>query len=1271
MKKIFVLGFFSLFFNVFTFAQYINFFDTIYWLDNKIFMYNDDNTINIMSFKDGSNRKSDYLPVYFKSFNVSENVDITNVELINTKYETVSENILKNIENIKSEPEYNINISVFRKQHYLKFELVPLRKNSFGAIERLVSFECKITYSPKGNTKTQKNKTYTSQSKLANGKWYKIKIKESGIYKITYSQLLEMGFTDFNNIGVFGYGGMLSKFIDDSYIDDLPERPVYKVDANSNGIFDKDDYLLFYADEANNVYYSEPDKNFKHEIHNYSEYSYYFISDKGSWKQAITENSLTNSDISLTSYSDYKFLEKDSLNIAGSGRRLFWSVYDYNLTQRYTKTFDNVNFAEPVNVEVVMAVKSTASSSFSVKFNGSQASSATVNGLGAYEDNIFARTGTVNKSFTTNSNTFNVEITYTRSASASKAWLDYIAFSFKRNLSLNTGIVQFRDIANLGNNKNTKFIISNATQNSIVWDITDRFNVSRIQGSFNNSNSNYEFTANTNTLREFIAFTPSSNFPSPIISGSSDVGNINNQNLHSLQSADLIIVTHSSFYSQAQEIKTLHEQYDNMSVIITTPNNIYNEFSSGTPDISAIRNFVKMIYDKANPKNLPQNLLLFGDGTYYNLPNLPKTSLILTYQSYESLVSSLSYVSDDFYVFMDEGEGGFNNKDDIDMGVGRITVNTVAEAQNYVNKLKSYYSSDSYSNWKNNILLIADDADGGETIFQTSTKGLAEFIQSQYPEYNIEHLYLDDYKQVTTIQGQRYPDVNQSFDDAMHNGVFLINWFGHGSPKSWAHEQILTVNMIKSWKNTNKYPIFITSTCEFAPYDEPDLVSGGEEVLLNPTGGGIALYTTTRKVGTSSGDYMSKNFLKFIFAEDDNSNINTLGMSVAKTKLELSSSSYNKSDYTVLGDPAIRPSIPRKIVETTKINGININEFNDTIKAKSLTTFEGVIKNKNGNIDENFNGIVYPVVFDKFLTYKTRSNDGYPSMEYEAQKNMIFKGQAKVVNGRFSFSFIVPVDIVYFCDNGKVSYYATNNLLTSEASGYFNTFMIGGSDTTAITDNEGPEIKLFMNDEKFISGGLTNENPLLIANIKDESGINTVGNGIGHDLTMILNDNDANKVVLNKFYEADLDSYKSGKINYKISNLQVGYHNIKVKAWDIFNNSNEESLDFIVVNSTELSLDHVFNYPNPFSNNTHFYFSHNQANVNLDVLIQIFTISGKHVRSIYTNVYSDGFQSSPIHWDGLDEFGDKIAKGVYIYKVIIKSPQGKKAEKIEKLMILN
>lgn len=1248
--------------------------DSIFWQNNKTFQYNDNTIINILSFENCIQRTDDYLPLYLRKVNVPDDVIVSNIELTNVRYEYISNEELVNIQNIENilvTPDIKILPSKFRTQSLFSFEMIPLRRNEIsGLVEKIVYFECKISYTNDFSKKSKNSRNYVLNSKLADGKWYKFKVEESKMYKLTYSQILEMGFNKLDNLGVFGYGGMVEKEVSGKYIDDMPEIPILKVDVNTNSVFDEGDYILFYADGPHSINFNS-NGNFEHEYNNYSEYSYYFLSNQGTWKQTVEVNSLQNSNVDVHTYDEYKFIEKDSLNLINSGRRMFWRVFDTKVSHSFSSVFDNVSLQSNIKVKVVMIARSNPASNFVVKFNGVSASAVEISYVSS-NSNTHANFGTFNGIFTP-SNNFNIDILFNKKATSSIAWLDYISYSFRRNLSLSAGFIQFRDINSVGVGNNARFVIDNADANLVVWNITDRFSVSKINGNYNLSK--YEFIANADNLYEYVAFNPYANFSSPIITGSADVGIIGNQNLHSGTNVDLIIVSHPNFYPQALGIKALHEQFDDMSVVVTTPQLIYNEFSSGRPDVGAIRNYVKMYYDRAtNNDELPKNLLLLGDGSYDNMSNNPSVSnCILTYQSFESLKTTSSYVTDDFYVLMDNNEGGENDsnylKGDIDLGVGRIPVKTVEEAENYLNKLRAYYGASSYSNWKNNILLVSDDAEGGETSFQSTTNFISKKFIYDLPLYNVETIYLDDYEQVSTAQGHRYPAVNQALNDAINNGALLVNWIGHGNPKGWAHELILDLNTIKTWKNTNKYPIFMTGTCEFSPFDMHTIVTAGEEVLLNPLGGGIALFTTTRKVYGMPAETLSKGFIDNLFSLDANSNINTLGLSVAYTKLSVTTS-QNKRDFILLGDPAIRPPLPKMNVKTTKINGFSVEEYVDTINSKTLLTIEGIIENKNGIIADNFNGVIYPIVYDKYMTYSTRGNDGYRPEEYKAQKNIIFKGRAKVTNGKFSFKFIVPVDIAYFFDNGKISYYATNSV-DLEANGYFDSFIIGGASNNSIDDSNGPEIELFMNDERFASGGITNEKPILIAKIKDNSGVNTVGNGIGHDITMVIDDNKSKAIVLNKFYESAIDDFTSGEINYPMSNLSLGQHYLKLKAWDIFNNSNEKSIDFIVVNSSELVIDRIFNYPNPFSTNTDFYLTHNQPSVKLDVMIQIFTISGKHVRTLNSEIYNDGYISQSIAWDGKDEYGEKIAKGVYIYKVCAKSPSGTVVEKIEKLMILN
>ena len=1255
-------------------SQTVSFQDSIAINGTSEIIAPDNNIIKIISLENRNNRDGDFFPIYRSSKIVPNGSQIENISLSKVTYRPIDNDIIKGIykiSNLGNEPEIKASISTSRKISQLDFEIMPLRKNQItGAIEIINYFECEISISQKN--KRDAGRIYASTSKLSSGKWYKIKVSESGMYKITYDQLVEMGFSNFATIGVFGYGGSESKTIRDNtplifadkYCDDIPERNIIKVDANSNGTFDKGDYILFYADGPHNIRYNL-DGNFSHDFHNYSDYSYYFVSDKGSWKKATPTQSEQSANISVNTYDKYLFLEKDSISIIKSGRTYFWRCFDYYLNMNESIS-ENYMTGDTATAYFHFAANSTSASLFTIKINGSSAGSVNIPGTSSNGNETF-----YSVNFIPRGNSTNFGISYTKSTSTAKGWIDYIGLKIRKNLVMENGFVNFRDIKSVGESNVAEFSISQVPSNVIIWDISDRINAKQIAGTY--ASNTFKFKANANVLREYIAFNPTYAFPSPIYKGSTDVGVIGNQNLHAMGNADLIIITHSDFYSQANEIKKIHETNDNMKVVIATPDKIYNEFSSGTPDICALRNFIKMFYDRATIGNIPKNVLLLGDGSYDNKTNDGSVSnFILTYQTINSITNTLSITCDDFFVCLDEGEGEIASTDKMDMGVGRMPVSTTEEANNAIEKIRDYYSSASYGNWKNKATLIADDAENNEIVHQENAENMiAKQLEYSAQYLNIEKIYLDDYEQVYSASGSSYPDVNKAIVDNINNGTILVTWVGHGNPKTWAHEGVFTLNSISSLQNKGKYPLIVTATCDYSPFDDHTFLSGGEQLFLAQNSGAIALFSTVRQVYSTKNEKLVTNFYKYLFnshlEENQGEKPKTIGECVALGKNE--TADLNMRSFVYLGDPAITLSQPEYTIKTTKINDIAINEFHDTIGATGIVTIEGTIYDASGAPDNNFNGIVYPSVYDKRNTYTTKSNDGYTPLTYTAQRNMIFNGKSTVKNGKFKFSFIVPVDIAYYFDNGKISYYASNQI-DKEASGFDNSIIIGGTDENNIHDTEGPKIDLYMNDENFIDGGIVNENPLLLAKISDESGVNTIGNGIGHDITMTLDENTTEKKNLNSFYESAMDDYTSGTVSYPNSGLSIGQHTITVKAWDVMNNSSESSIDFIVTTSSEMVIDKLFNYPNPFTTHTSFYFGHNQPYENLDVVINIFTVSGKLVKTLETSMTCDGYISQPIEWNGLDEYGDKIGKGVYVYKVKVRNSTGTIVEKFEKLVIL-
>jgi hypothetical protein len=476
------------------------------------------------------------------------------------------------------------------------------------------------------------------------------------------------------------------------------------------------------------------------------------------------------------------------------------------------------------------------------------------------------------------------------------------------------------------------------------------------------------------------------------------------------------------------------------------------------------------------------------------------------------------------------------------------------------------------------------------------------------------------------------------------------------------------VNMetINSWDNIDKLPLVVTATCEFGRYDDYKFKSGGEAILLNPRGGGIALLTTSRVVISPQNMVLNHNFYKHVFQRDDQGNPLRVGDIIRHAKNN--TVGVNQLNFVLLGDPALQLAIPKIGVSTTLVNGQDATIFNDTISALQKVTISGIVTHRDGQKMEDFNGTVIPVVYDKPTRVTTLGNKNTTPIQYDSQQNLIYRGRSKATNGEFSFTFIVPRDINYVHGNGKINYYAFNEQM--DGAGHFQQLMVGGASSTISTDTRGPEIELYLNDSTFVPGGITNQTPRIYAVVKDESGINTVGSGIGHDITADLDGKTKQTLTLNEAYLANEGSYQEGKIEYQMSNLNKGEHTLRLKVWDVHNNSSEAFIDFLVMESSELVIEHLFNYPNPFTTKTAFHFTHNQPNETLDVLLQVFTVSGKLVKTFETTLHSSGFRAEPIEWDGLDDYGDRIGRGVYFYRLKVRTPAGKVVEKHEKLLIL-
>ncbi len=1187
--------------------------------------------------------------------------------------------------NVPTDFTINYGIVYKKKVPMLGISVVPVRKNpNTGSYERLLSFGFDIrSGKPSPLNASKKSGSWAASSVLASGDWYRLAVVTDGVYKLTYDDLKQLGMKpdslDPALIRLFGNGGGMLPFLNSApRHDDLEENAIRVVDNGIPGRFDNGDYILFYGESPNQWYYDASALTYNHQVHVFSDSTYYFITAdavSGTPPKRITvrASSSQTPNYTSTSFDDHQFHEVDKLNFIKSGRQWYGEQFDVTLSQTFDFNFPNIDVTQPVFLRSNVIAHSFSPSNFKVYQNGQFVFQQSVLAVGSSYTSDYAAENTSTATFSATGSNIAINLQYTPTTSTSVGYLNYLDLVARRTLAMSGSQMHFRDSKSAATGNITSFNFSSGLQSVTIWDITDPTGVVE-QGV-----AGQNFVVETDEIREFVAFSGSSYLSARMN------GRVENQNLHGMSQTDYVIVVHPQFISEAERLAEFHRTENNLTVHVVTPQQVYNEFSSGARDMTAIRSFMKMFYDRATgPADMPKYLLLFGDGSYNNKGVASNnTNFIPTYQSLNSISLVGSYVSDDFVGFLDDVEGDWDDAqpDLLDIGIGRFPVSTIAQARGVVDKIINYTvpgtitdlttcntgNTTSLGDWRNVLCFVADDEDGSLHLDQSNN--LANYLATNYPVYNLDKIFIDAYQQVSTPGGQRYPDAYQALSERVERGSLIVNYTGHGGETGWAGERILDNAMVNSWTNSRKLPMFITATCEFSRYDDPGRTSSGEYVLLNGSGGGIALMTTTRLVYAAQNAVLNYAMITYLFS-DVNGAPPRLGDIYMETKNNPSvmNGGINPRNFSLLGDPAMMLAYPKYDVITTAVNGAPVIADNDTLNALEKVTISGEIRN-NGSKLTSFNGIIYPTVYDKAVDVSTLSNDvTSPLRTFKLQKNILYKGKASVTNGNFSFTFIVPKDIAYQIGRGRLSYYALDGV--NDAHGNYDSLLIGGSSSNPVADNEGPSIQLFLNDDKFIFGGTTDENPKILAFVTDSNGINTVGNGIGHDITAEIDGETDDTYVLNDYYESDLDSYQSGRVLYQLSDLPEGRHTLKLKVWDIHNNSSEAYTEFVVAESAQLALRHVLNYPNPFTTKTSFFFEHNKPCNTLNVQVQIFTVSGKLVKTLDRTVLCEGYRVDDISWDGRDDFGDVLGKGVYVYRLKVRAADGTSAEKYEKLVLL-
>ncbi|MCR9155310.1 MAG: type IX secretion system sortase PorU [Bacteroidetes bacterium] len=1166
-----------------------------------------------------------------------------------------------------------------RSSSQLSYCFTPFFKEN-GQIYRVTSYQLQVFKGARASSfPIVKRAKGIVDSKLATGTWHKLRIPETGIYKISANYMSNNGMLQedmaIDQIRILANDhATLPESFNQARTEEMQERGFKLVDVNGDNLFNGNDYLLFFAFGPDEWTYNAGNNRFDYRNNIYRDYNYVFVStDAGTSKSMNVLNSLSNPQVNVSSFDDYDVQEEDLINLVGTGRAWYGDVFEFTLSYNYNFVFPNILSNEPVSLRVdAVGRASTLGTSLETRYANQNILSndfAAYQTLGNYP--AFVERSDQRTTFTALGDNITLNVNYDNSANPTGvAWLDKIELNVRRSLNMNGAgsSIYFRDSRSIGQGV-ANFKIENAPSDLEVWQINRLGDHYKVNGTFPGDGS-YSFNADVTELKDYIAFS-GSNFDSPDY-----IEKIDPQNLSAMDVPEMIIIVHPNFLAEAEELAAYHNEEDNVQSAVVSTSQIYNEFGAGGQDLTAIRDFIKSLYDRSAPDQF-KYVLLFGDASYdYKDRVNGNNNYVPTWQSNYSYSLGLSSITDDYFAYMDPGEATQFSGAIMDLGIGRAPVASRSQAQSFVNKVRHYgKGTDRFGEWRNRILLMTDDVDETweRTWFVPPSEVLADQALSASNAFNIEKIYQDAYKQVTSTGSQTYPEAQRDMFRAVQQGCILVNYIGHGGEIGLSSEKLLQLSDVTSWTNYDALSLFITITCEFTRYDDPKRVSAGEQLILNPAGGAIALLSTTRVVGVQDAVQLNEAIFDTILARP-NGVPQTLGQIIRAAKNDnFVKARFTKSKFSLIGDPALRLAIPEYSVSLSNIQANSGKVASqDTIKALSLVELNGQVQDANGQAMTDFNGILNISIYDKESQRQTLSNDGIGTpLNFKERNSLLYRGKVDITNGQWSAEFRAPLGINYQFGFGKVSMYAYDNESNRDAAGAYDSVIVGGFNENAPEDEAGPAIRLFMNDASFVRGGITGSEPFIYAELQDSSGINTVGNGIGQDLRAVLNRASDQPIILNEFYEADLNSYKSGSVRYQLFDLEPGAYQLDLRAFDIYNNPSEATTEFVVAESADLALDRVLNYPNPFTTYTEFQFEHNRANQPLQVQVQIFTVSGRLVKTINREIQSIGNRVTGISWNGLDDFGDKIGKGVYVYRIKVKSlTDNSTADEYEKLVIL-
>lgn len=1104
---------------------------------------------------------------------------------------------------------------------------------------------------------------YAANSVLAQGRWVKIRVSSSGVHQITAADLSKMGFKNPAKVRLYGYGGnMLPETNIHTLIDDLCEVPLWR-DSNR---------LLFYAEGP--VSWSYSAGRYVHKQNVYSDYGYYFLTESDEEPMAfpVADEALDYAS-TYTSFPDYIYYEKDAISLCNYGRVL---LDDYNFANGRTKTysFDIAGITgDKMVLDIAFGSGAEESSSVAIEVAGTRVGSLSVP---ARQSTDLGRMANGRYNVLSVNEKTNVKLTHNTSSAKLTGYLDYIRLNFKRALLLSLPQMNFRGSSS--SSVNAKYIIGGADASVRVWRVTSQNDICEIKGEL--AGSDYSVIASALFDEEYVALRTTATFPSVQV-----VGVVANQNLHALGQTDMVIIVPSNgaFMEPAERLAEAHRTLDGITVAVVTAEQVYNEFSSGTPDVTAYRRLMKMLYDRASSTtDAPKYLLLFGDGVVDNrllsLSSGSPDNYLLCYESENSVSATNSYVLEDYFGFLDDGEGVSHTRDKVDIGIGRFPVQSIVEANAVVDKTIAYMKNDEAGAWQNVISLLGDDGDKDiPNQHMKDAESVAALVAENYPAYMIDRIYWDNFEPVANSTGNSYPLVTEAIGNRLDEGALVVNYSGHGSANMLSHEMVWFASDMQSLTSP-RLPFWVTASCDIGPFDMGN-GSLSEAAILNPTGGAIGLFTTTRTVLQVYNAIINRAFMRVLLSPTYNGVPQAVGDAVRRAKNNVITGSLgsgldlseNKLQYVLLGDPALRLKLPQHSFVIEKFNGVDAS-VSTNVSAGGKLTVEGYVAQPDGSLDSAFTGVLTSQLYDSAEDVYTRDNTGLGVFSYTAHEKKLYAGSDSVKNGRFSITIPIPMDISYSGEQGLLSLFAVDNSKSRISQGYFDNFLISGTASSQENDGKGPEIKLYINGMSSDSGIEVNATPYVYAEFHDEDGINTVGTGIGHDIVLIV-DNDINHTYnLNNVYNSVVGDYTRGTIAVTLDDLQAGEHTLMLRAWDLYNNSSVTECSFTVIPNLAPHLASLSLNPSParFGQLSTFVLAHNFPGSTMDVTLEVFNMMGQLVWKNSETAHCAG-NVYTYDWNVTASSGASMPTGVYLCRASISSGGSAVVTKSGKFIVIN